>query len=54
MSSSHLLLRQGHCLIQIGVGLFLFSALEGFVVHALPVPRLGLSVHSSAAWEASF
>lgn len=43
--------RQGHRLLQIGVGLFLFSALEGFVIPALPVPRLGLSVHTLSVFQ---
>src|SRR5262245_50513938 len=51
MSASRFLLRQGHRLIQIGVALFLFSALEGFFVHAITVPRLGLSVHTLSGIE---
>jgi (hydroxyamino)benzene mutase len=51
MNSTQLLSRQGHRLLQLGVALFLFTALEGFVVPALPVPRLGLSVHSLAALQ---
>src|SRR5919109_1168122 len=51
MISAHLLARQGHRLLQLGVALFLFTALEGFVIPALPVPRLGLSVHSLAALQ---
>ena len=46
MSASNLLSRQGHRLLQIGVALFLFSSLEGFVIPFFPVPRLGLSVHT--------
>jgi hydroxylaminobenzene mutase len=46
MNSSNILSRQGHRLLQIGVALFVFSALEGFVIPSLPVPRLGLSVHT--------
>jgi hydroxylaminobenzene mutase len=46
-----LLIRQGHRLLQLGVVLFLFAALEGFVIPALPVPKLGLSVHSLAALQ---
>lgn len=33
-------------MLQIGVALFVFSALEGFAIPSLPVPRLGLSVHT--------
>jgi hydroxylaminobenzene mutase len=51
MNSAHLLTRQGHRLLQLGVAMFLFAALEGFVIPALPVPRLGLSVHSLAALQ---
>ena len=36
-------------MLQIGVALFVFSALEGFVIPSLPVPRLGLSVHTLSA-----
>jgi len=51
MPVSDLLFRQGHRLIQIGVALFLFSALQGFVVHSVAVPRLGLSVHTLSGLE---
>jgi len=44
-----MLSRQGHRMLQIGVALFVFSALEGFVIPSLPVPRLGLSVHTLSA-----
>ncbi len=47
-----MLARQSHRLIQIGVALLLFSALWGFVIEALPVPRLGLSVHTLSGLEA--
>lgn len=50
MNASTMLSRQGHRLIQVGVALFLFSALEGFVIHSLPVPRLGLSAHTLWRW----
>src|SRR5438105_14666857 len=51
MNSTQLLSRQGHRLVQLGVVVFLFAALVGFVMPALPVPRLGLSVHSLAALQ---
>jgi (hydroxyamino)benzene mutase len=38
-------------MLQIGIALFLFSALEGFVIPALPFPRLGLSVHTLSGLE---
>jgi hypothetical protein len=37
---------QGHRLLQVGIALFVFSGLEGFAIPHLPVPRLGLSVHT--------
>ncbi len=51
MKVLNLLSRQGHRMLQIGVALFLFSALEGFVIPTLPFPRLGLSVHTLSALE---
>lgn len=38
-------------MLQLGVALFVFSSLEGFVIPALPVPRLGLSVHTLSALQ---
>ncbi len=38
-------------MLQTGVGLFAFSALEGFAIPFLPVPRLGLSVHKLSALQ---
>lgn len=38
-------------MLQIGVVLFVFSALEGFAIPSLPVPRLGLSVHTLSALQ---
>ena len=49
MSGSNMLSRQGHRLLQIGIALFVFSGLEGLVIHALPVPSLGRSVHTLSA-----
>jgi hydroxylaminobenzene mutase len=51
MNTSPALSRQGHRLLQVGVALFLFSSLEGFVIPYLPVPRLGLSVHTLSALQ---
>jgi hydroxylaminobenzene mutase len=51
MNITRRLSRQGHRLIQIGVALFIFSALEGFFIGALPVPQLGLSVHTLSALQ---
>jgi hydroxylaminobenzene mutase len=48
---STILSRQGHRLLQIGVALFLFSSLEGFVIPSVAAPRLGLSVHTLSALE---
>ncbi len=38
-------------MLQTGVALFVFSALEGFAIPSLPVPRLGLSVHTLSALQ---
>jgi hydroxylaminobenzene mutase len=46
MNPSDLLSRQGRCLLQLGVALFLFTSFEGFVIPALAVPNLGRSVHT--------
>jgi hydroxylaminobenzene mutase len=44
-----MLSRQGHRLLQIGVGLFLLTSFEGFVIPSFAAPRLGLSAHSLMA-----
>jgi hydroxylaminobenzene mutase len=49
VNPSVLLTRQGHRLLQLGVALLLFTALEGFVLPSLPVPRLGLAAHTRGA-----
>ncbi len=54
MNTSDKLSRQGHRLLQIGVALFLFSALEGIAIPYFPVPRLGLSVHTLSALQGVF
>lgn len=46
-----MLLHQGQRLLQIGVALFLFTSFEGFVIPYVAAPRLGLSVHTLAAFE---
>jgi (hydroxyamino)benzene mutase len=46
MNAFDKLARQGHRMLQTGVALFVFAAVEGFVIPILPVPRLGLSVHT--------
>ena len=51
MNRSPALSRQGHRLLQVGVALFLFSSSEGFAIPYLPVPRLGLSVHTLSALQ---
>lgn len=51
MISSKIRARQGQRLLQVGVGLFLFTSLEGFAVEYLPIPRLGLSVHTLGVVE---
>jgi (hydroxyamino)benzene mutase len=51
MDSSYVLSRQGHHMLQIGIGHFVFSAVEGFAIPALPSPALGLSVHRLSALQ---
>jgi hydroxylaminobenzene mutase len=45
-SSSILLSRQGHRLVQLGVALFLFVTLQGLVIQNFAVPSLGRSAHT--------
>lgn len=47
-------MRQGHRLIQVGVGLFLIALLTGLVVHKMPLPRLALSVHLLGIMQGTF
>ena len=49
MNAPNMLSRQGPRLLQIGIVLFVFSGLEGFVIHSLPSPSLGRSVHTLSA-----
>jgi hydroxylaminobenzene mutase len=51
MNVSNVLSRQSHRLLQVGVALFLFSSVEGFVIPCFPEPRLGLSVHTLSALQ---
>src|SRR5688572_20712369 len=51
MNSLNVISRQGHRMLQAGVGLFVFSAIEGFFIPLLPAPRLGLSVHTLSALQ---
>lgn len=51
MSTSIVLSRQGHRLLQVGIALFLFISLEGFAIPYLAAPRLGLSVHTLGALQ---
>jgi (hydroxyamino)benzene mutase len=46
MDAKSLLSRQAHRLLQFGVGLFVFSSLEGFAIPYVGSPRLGLSAHT--------
>jgi (hydroxyamino)benzene mutase len=46
MDAKSLLSRQGHRLLQFGIGLFVFSSLEGFAIPYFGSPRLGLSAHT--------
>lgn len=46
MDLAEKLSRQGRCLLQLGVALFLFTSFEGFVIPALASPNLGRSVHT--------
>jgi (hydroxyamino)benzene mutase len=38
-------------MLQIGIALFVFSGLEGFVIYSLPTPALGRSVHTLSALQ---
>ena len=47
---SEMLSRQGRCLLQLGIALFLFTSFEGFIIPTLAVPSLGRSVHTLSAF----
>src|SRR6266508_3001549 len=51
MDSSNMLLLQSQRMLQIGIALFVFTGLEGFVIPSLPVPPLGRSVHTLSALQ---
>ena len=51
MNSMDILSRQGQRMLQIGIALFVFAGFEGFVIHSLPVPSLGRSVHTLSALQ---
>jgi (hydroxyamino)benzene mutase len=51
MNSSSILSHQGHRMLQIGIGHFVFSGVEGFAIPVLPAPALGLSVHRLSALQ---
>jgi (hydroxyamino)benzene mutase len=51
MNTTILLPRQGQRLLQLGVALFLYSSLDGFVIPLLASPRIGLSVHTLSALQ---
>ena len=52
MKAKDVLARQGHRLLQVGVGLFVFTAIQGFVIPSTAPPRLGLSLHTLGAIQA--
>jgi len=51
MNSSNVLSDQSHRMLQIGIGLFVFSGLEGFAIPRLASPPLGRSVHTLSALQ---
>lgn len=52
MSTSAELPRQGQRLLQIGIGLLLYSSFEGFAIPLLGSQRVALSVHTLSALQA--
>lgn len=53
MSSLDALSRQGHRLLQVGIGLILYVAVEGFVIPYVGSPRIGLAVHTLSVVQAN-
>jgi hydroxylaminobenzene mutase len=53
-ASNALASRQGQRLLQLGMVLILFSALEGFAIPVLGSPRIGLSVHTLSGFVGVF
>jgi len=51
MNSSNVLSDQSHRMLQIGIGLFVFSGLEGFAIPRLASPPLGRSAHTLSALQ---
>ena len=51
MDTSMALSRQGQRLLQLGMALFLYSSLVGFIIPSLASPRIGLSVHTLSALQ---
>jgi len=51
MDSSNMLLLQSQRMLQIGIALFVFTGLEGFVIPSLRAPHLGRSVHTLSALQ---
>jgi hydroxylaminobenzene mutase len=49
MDISSVLERQRQRLLQIGIGLLVYSSLDGFAIPYLGSPRIGLSVHTLSA-----
>ena len=54
MNASSKLSQQGHRLLQVGMGLILYSAAIGFVIPVLASPRIGLSVHTLSGFNGVF
>lgn len=53
-ASKTLLFRQSQRLLQLGIVIILFSALEGFVINVLASPRIALSVHTLSGFQGVF
>jgi len=51
MNSSKVLSHQGHRMLQLGIGHFIFSGVEGFAIPLLRSPALGLAVHRLSALQ---
>ena len=51
MDNSRLRAHQGHRLLQIGIGLLVYSSFDGFAIPHLGSPRIALSVHTLSAYQ---
>ena len=51
MDIPRVLERQRQRLFQIGMGLLVYSSLDGFAIPYLGSPRIGLSVHTLSAYQ---